>query len=124
MLKFNAPFSGTQVGKEAKGEPQQAGNEFENNLLAQSESLTFPKFQNFIPTEMCFVYNLISSKICEHFEVEKYKSLQKKESNCKVNQSYFKKSSNIFLTAIMKKLNAKVNQSYFKQSSIFFLKSD
>jgi hypothetical protein len=29
VLKFNAPFSGTQVGKEAEGEPQQAGNKFE-----------------------------------------------------------------------------------------------
>ena len=32
MLKFNAPFSGTQVGKEAEGEPQQAGNKFETKL--------------------------------------------------------------------------------------------
>ena len=32
MLKFNAPFSGAQVGKEAEGEPQQAGNEFEAKL--------------------------------------------------------------------------------------------
>ena len=32
MLKFNAPFSGTQVEKEAEGEPQQAGKEFETKL--------------------------------------------------------------------------------------------
>lgn len=32
MLKFNAPFSGTQVEKEAEGEPQQAGNELETKL--------------------------------------------------------------------------------------------
>ena len=32
MLKFNAPFSGTHVGKEAEGEPQHAGNKFETKL--------------------------------------------------------------------------------------------
>ena len=57
MLKFNAPFSGTQVGKEAEGEPQQAGNEFE----------TTNSFMGLEPPKYLLIHEIIFLQIFFYF---------------------------------------------------------
>ena len=60
MLKFNAPFSGTQVEKEAEGESQQAGNKFEFSTEEMSNSVQLylaPRKSLLLKVSHCWVRN-------------------------------------------------------------------